>query len=43
MTIDEAVMGFDDSRDYMVYRDADSDRVNILVKRRDGHFDLIES
>jgi len=43
MTVDEAVLEFDDSRDYMVYRDADSDKLNVLVKRRDGHFDLIES
>lgn len=43
MTVDEAVLEFDESRDYMVYRDADSDKLNVLVKRRDGNFDLIES
>lgn len=43
MTVDEAVLEFDESRDYMVYRDADSDKLNVLVKRRDGHYDLIES
>jgi putative sigma-54 modulation protein len=43
MTLDEAIMDLDKSRDYMVYRDAETDRVNVLVRRRDGNFDLIES
>jgi hypothetical protein len=30
-------------RDYIVYRDAGTDRVNVLVRRRDGHFDLVEA
>ena len=42
MTLDEALLEMDKSRDYLVYRDADSDRVSVLVRRRDGHFDLIE-
>jgi putative sigma-54 modulation protein len=42
MTLDEAVMQMDKSRDYLVYRDADTDRVSVLVRRRDGHFDLVE-
>jgi putative sigma-54 modulation protein len=42
MTLDEALMEMDKSRDYLVYRDADSNRVSVLVRRRDGHFDLIE-
>lgn len=42
MTLDEAVMEMDQSQDYLVYRDADKDRVSVLVRRRDGHFDLIE-
>ena len=37
----------DETRDYLVYRDADRDGQNgglsVLVRRRDGHFDLIES
>jgi hypothetical protein len=33
----------DKTRDYMVYRDAGTDRVSVLVRRRDGHFDLVES
>jgi putative sigma-54 modulation protein len=43
MTLDEAVLEMDKSRDYMVYRDAQTDRVSVLVRRRDGHFDLVES
>jgi putative sigma-54 modulation protein len=43
MTLDEALLEMDKSRDYMVYRDADSGRVSVVVRRRDGHFDLIES
>lgn len=42
MTLEEAIIELDGNRDYMVYRDAESDRVQVLVKRRDGHFDLIE-
>ena len=29
--------------DYLVYRDADKECVSVLVRRQDGHFDLIES
>jgi len=42
MTVDEAVLEMDQTRDYMVYRDAKTDRVSVLVRRRDGHFDLVE-
>jgi putative sigma-54 modulation protein len=42
MTLEEALMEIED-RDYVVYRDAVSDRVSVLVKRRDGNFDLIEA
>jgi putative sigma-54 modulation protein len=42
MTLDEAVMEMDKNRDYLVYRDAETDRVSVLVRRRDGHFDLVE-
>ena len=42
MTLDEAVMEMEQNQDYLVYRDADKDRVSVLVRRRDGHFDLIE-
>ncbi|SPE42928.1 SSU ribosomal protein S30P / sigma 54 modulation protein [Candidatus Sulfopaludibacter sp. SbA3] len=43
MTLDEAVLEMDKTRDYMVYRDAETDRVHVLVRRRDGNFDLVES
>jgi putative sigma-54 modulation protein len=42
MTLDEAVLEMEKDQDYMVYRDADKDKVSVLVRRRDGHFDLIE-
>jgi putative sigma-54 modulation protein len=43
MSLDEALHAMDKTRDYMVYRDADTDRVRVLVRRRDGDFDLVES
>lgn len=43
MTLDEALMEMDKTRDYMVYRDTDTDRVHVLLRRRDGNFDLVES
>ena len=42
MTLDEALLEMEKDRDYLVYRDADSDRLSILMRRRDGHFDLVE-
>jgi putative sigma-54 modulation protein len=45
MTLEEALIELDSdtSLNYMVYRDADKECVSVLVRRRDGHFDLIES
>jgi len=43
MTLDEALLEMDKNRDYLVYRDAEHDGLSVLVRRRDGHFDLIES
>ena len=43
MTLDEAMLEMEEDRDYMVYRDAQKETVTVLVRRRDGHFDLIES
>jgi putative sigma-54 modulation protein len=43
MTVEEAMLEMDASQDYMVYRDASTDRVTVLMRRADGHFDLIES
>lgn len=42
MTLDEALMEMEKDRDYLVYRDAETDRVSVLVRRRDGDFDLVE-
>ena len=42
MTLDEAVLAMEKKRDYVVYRDAETDRVSVLVRRPDGNFDLVE-
>ncbi len=42
MTVDEAVIEMDGNRDYLVYRDADTGGLSVLLRRRDGHFDLVE-
>jgi putative sigma-54 modulation protein len=43
MTLDEAMLEMTDGHDYLVYRDAKTDRVCTLLRRGDGHLDLIES
>jgi putative sigma-54 modulation protein len=43
MTLEEALLEMDNTREYMVYRDAVSSRVCVLIRRRDGHCDLIET
>ncbi|HEY2845864.1 MAG TPA: hypothetical protein VGJ09_19545 [Bryobacteraceae bacterium] len=43
MTLDEAVLEIDPKRDYLVYRDVQREGLSVLVRRSDGHFDLIES
>ena len=42
MTLEEALLELDKDRDYLVYRDAETDRTCVLVRRRDGNFDLVE-
>ena len=42
MTLDEAVLEMD-GRDYLVYRDAKTERMVMLVRRKDGHFDMVEA
>ena len=42
MTVEEAVLEMDASKNYLVYRDAQTDRVSVLLRRKDGHFDLVE-
>lgn len=43
MTLEEALLEMGKDDDYVVYRDAEKECVAVLVRRRDGHFDLIES
>lgn len=43
LTLEEALMAIEDGRDYIVYRDAETDRLSVLLRRRDGHFDLVEA
>ena len=43
MTLDEAMLEIEKDGDYFVYRDAQKDCVSVLLRRSDGHFDLIES
>ena len=43
MTLDEAILEMDRDRDYLVYLDAETERVSMLVRRRDGHFDLVQA
>jgi len=42
MTLEEALLELDTDRDYVIYRDAETDRVSVLLRRRDGHLDLVE-
>jgi putative sigma-54 modulation protein len=42
MTLDEAILAMDGAKDYMAYRDAETNRISVLLRRRDGHFDLVE-
>ena len=42
ITLEEAMLEMEKKRDYLVYTDAETDRVSVLVRRRDGHFDLVE-
>ncbi len=43
MTLDEAMLELGGDGDYVVYRDAQRDCMSVLLRRPDGHFDLIES
>ena len=42
MTLEEAVLEMERKQDYVVYRDSETDRVSVLVRRPDGNFDLVE-
>jgi putative sigma-54 modulation protein len=43
MTVDEAMLSLEAGEDYKVYRDSKTDRLNILIRRRDGKIDLVEA
>lgn len=43
LTIDEALLQMEDGRSYLVYRDSERDAVSVLLRRKDGHFDLVEA
>ena len=43
MTVDEAMLTFESEGDYVVYRDAATDRISVLIRRRDGKVDLVEA
>lgn len=43
MTLEEAMLEMDPSQNYLVYRDAKTERLTVLMRRADGNFDLIES
>lgn len=42
MTADEAVLELDGDNQFVVFRDADTEMVSVLYKRRDGNYGLIQ-
>lgn len=43
MTVQEAILVMDDQDDCFTFRDSKTGNLSILVRRRDGHFDLVEA
>ena len=43
MTVDEALLEIEAGSVYVAYRDAGTSRLSVLIRRKDGHLDLIES
>ncbi len=43
ITLEEAILEMEKDRDYIVYLDAETDTLSVLLRRRDGNFDLIQS
>jgi putative sigma-54 modulation protein len=43
MTLEEAMLEMTEGHEYLVYRDANTNRLCTLFRRGDGHLDLIES
>ena len=42
MTLDEALLKMRADHDYFAFIDSDSGSCNVLIRRADGHFDLVE-
>ncbi len=43
MTVNEAIDAFEDSKkSYLIFCNAETDKVNVLVKKDDEHYKLIE-
>jgi putative sigma-54 modulation protein len=43
MTLEEALIQMDGKDGYLAYRDTEKDSVSVLIRRKDGNFDLIEA
>ncbi len=43
LTLEEAVLELEAGGEYLAFRDSDTDRLSVLLRRKDGNFDLIES
>jgi len=43
MTVEEAMIELGGKKNYVVYRDAETGGVSVLLRREDGHFDLVEA
>jgi ribosome hibernation promoting factor len=43
MTLEEAIAEIGSDQDYFTFLDPKTGAVNVLVRRRDGHFDLVEA
>ncbi len=43
MSVEEAAMELDGVRPYIAFRDSRSEKVSVLIRRPDGHLDLIEA
>lgn len=43
MTIEEAILEMEEGHSYTVFRNSQANCLSVLVRRGDGHFDLIES
>lgn len=43
MTLEEAILAIGDKKDYIVFRDLDASQcATVLIRRKDGHFDLVQ-